>query len=125
MAHDGTIAEPHKSFCLLEGGRKPERCEATGSPIRENRYELNFRLNDVFSRNGQPAESLTVTESGHEGDGDPLGAMMVTNGHDGGYSAMMETVNRCARASSLSVISVGLVLLSRGQHKQRTWIRGL
>ena len=44
--------------------------EATGSSIRENRYEPKFRLYVVFSRNGQPAMMATEV-SGDEGDGDP------------------------------------------------------
>ena len=65
---DGSVAEAHKPICLLEGGRKPEQREATGSPIRKNRYELKFRLNVVFAQNGQPVTFMTETESGHEGD---------------------------------------------------------
>ena len=102
MAHDGSVAVPHKPSCFLEGGRKPERHEATGSSTREYRYEPKFRLYVVFSRNGQPAMMATEKVSGHEGDGDPLGAMMVKAGHDGdgappglydtGYPAVMATV---------------------------------
>ena len=51
---------------------------------------------------------MTVTESGHEGDGDLLGAMMVTKGRDGGYSAMMEAETRCVRASSLSCVKLAV-----------------
>ena len=44
--------------------------DATGSSIRENRYEPKFRLYVVFSRNGQPAMMATEV-SGDEGEGDP------------------------------------------------------
>ena len=44
--------------------------EATGSSIRKNRYEPNFRLYAVFSQNGQPAMMATEV-SGDEGDEDP------------------------------------------------------
>ena len=57
--------------------------EATGSSIRENRYEPKFRLYVVFLRNGQPAMMATEKVSDHDGDGDPLGAMKVSAGHDG------------------------------------------
>ena len=44
--------------------------EATGCSIRENRYESNFRLYVVFSRNGQPAMMATEVSS-DEGDRTP------------------------------------------------------
>ena len=109
MAHDGAITEPHKPFCLLEGGRKPGRHEASDSPTRENRNELNFGLHDAFSQNfGQPVESMTVTESGHESDGDLLGATKVTKGHDLGLSAMKVAVTRCVKAPSLSCLKLAV-----------------